>query len=107
MFFLGHFILTHHLLKLLQKSVHARIINTSSDAHRIVNVYDLKAVTQCQTEYRSHYVAYGASKLALMLFTKELAKKLSCKFGLAFRDIIFSAIFYWNHEIKRVMLLWK
>ncbi|KAF7281531.1 hypothetical protein GWI33_004567 [Rhynchophorus ferrugineus] len=75
--YLGPFILTHHLLPLLQKSVHARIVNVASEAHRNVNVYDLKAVTQCQSEFRSHFVAYGVSKLALILFTKELAKKLS------------------------------
>lgn len=78
-FLLGHFILTHHLFKLLHKSVHARIINTSSEAHRIVNAYDLKAVIQCQTECRNHFVAYGASKLALTLFTRELGKRLSSK----------------------------
>lgn len=75
--YLGPFILTHHLLSLLQKSVHARIINVSSEAHRRVNVYDLKAVTKCQNEFRSHFIAYGVSKLALILFTRELAKKLS------------------------------
>ncbi|KAJ8925965.1 hypothetical protein NQ315_009818 [Exocentrus adspersus] len=75
--YLGHYILTHHLLKLLRKAVHARIVNVSSEAHRNVNIYDLKAVTKCQEEFRSHFVAYGVSKLALVLFTKQLAKKLS------------------------------
>ncbi|XP_030767707.1 retinol dehydrogenase 12-like [Sitophilus oryzae] len=75
--YLGPFILTHHLLGLLQNSVHARIINVSSEAHRNVNIYDLKAITKCQTEFRSHFIAYGVSKLALILFTKELAKKLT------------------------------
>ncbi|KAG5894631.1 hypothetical protein JTB14_026162 [Gonioctena quinquepunctata] len=75
--YLGHFILTHHLLKLLKKSVHARIVNVTSEAHRNVNVYDLNAVTKCQKEFRDHFVAYGVSKLALILFTKEFAKKLS------------------------------
>lgn len=78
---IGHFILTHHLLKLLKKSVHARIINIASEAHRNVNIYDLKAVTKCQNEFRSHFVAYGVSKLALILFTKELSKKLSSKYN--------------------------
>ncbi|XP_019866007.1 retinol dehydrogenase 12 [Aethina tumida] len=74
--YLSHFILTQHLLKLLKKSVHARIVNVTSEAHRKVNVYDLKAVTKCQTEFRSHFVAYGVSKLALILFTRELSKQL-------------------------------
>ncbi|CAG9863049.1 unnamed protein product [Phyllotreta striolata] len=74
--YLGPFVLTHHLLDLLKKSVHARIVNVSSEAHRIVNTYDLNAVTKCQTEFRDHFTAYGVSKLALNLFTKELSKKL-------------------------------
>lgn len=76
----GHFILTHHLLNLLKKSVHARILNISSEAHRFVNVYDLKAVTTCQKEFRTPFIAYGVSKLALILFTRELSKKLSSKY---------------------------
>lgn len=75
--YLGPFVLTHFLLKSLKMSDHARIVNISSEAHRMVNVYDLKAVTMCQSEFRSHFVAYGVSKLALILFTKELSKKLT------------------------------
>ncbi|XP_072391056.1 retinol dehydrogenase 12-like [Diabrotica undecimpunctata] len=74
--YLGPFILTHHLLDLLKRSVHARIVNISSEAHRLVNVYDLNAVTKCQTEFRDNFIAYGVSKLALNLFTKELSQKL-------------------------------
>lgn len=74
--YLGPFILTHHLLKHLKKSEHARIINVSSEAHRLVTEYDLKAITRDQKECRPHIKAYGASKLAILLFTKELSKKL-------------------------------
>lgn len=77
--YLSHFLLTHYLLKLLKKSDHARIVNVVSESHRKVNVYDLKAITKCHTEFRSHFVAYGVSKLALVLFTKELSKKLTSK----------------------------
>lgn len=79
-FYIGPFVLTHQLLKVLKRAVHARVVNVSSEAHRNVNVYDLKAVTTCQTEFRSHYVAYGVSKLAINLFTKHLAKKLARKY---------------------------
>lgn len=72
--------LTHQLLKVLKRAVHARIVNVSSEAHRNVNAYDLKAVTTCQTEFRDHYTAYGVSKLAVNLFTRHLAKKLSRKY---------------------------
>lgn len=69
--------MTHHLLQLLKASSHARIINVVSDAHRIVSPYDLKALTKCQTDRRPHFTAYGVSKLALILFTNEISKKLS------------------------------
>ncbi|KAK9869196.1 hypothetical protein WA026_002944 [Henosepilachna vigintioctopunctata] len=75
--YLGPFVLTHYLLNSLKSSDHARIVNLSSEAHRMVNVYDLKAVTTCQNEFRSHIVAYSVSKLALILFTRALSKKLS------------------------------
>ncbi|XP_044265412.1 retinol dehydrogenase 12-like [Tribolium madens] len=75
--YLGHFILTHNLLSLLKKADHSRIVNVTSEAHRLVNVYDLNAVTKSQTEFRSHLVAYGVTKLALILFTRYLFKKLS------------------------------
>lgn len=73
---IGPFILTHHLLKSLRNSEHARIINVASELHRYVTEYDLKAVTRNQKESRSHFTAYGVSKLALLLFTKELSKRL-------------------------------
>lgn len=79
MTFLGPFLLTHYLIPHFEKQVDARIINVASEAHRKVNVYDLKAVTTCQNEFRSPFIAYGVSKLALILFTRELAKKLLCK----------------------------
>lgn len=75
----GPFILTHYLLKSLKKSEHARIINVSSEAQRIVSEYDLKLITRNQTDERPHFLAYGASKLAIVLFTKELATRLYCK----------------------------
>ncbi|KAL3286052.1 hypothetical protein HHI36_000565 [Cryptolaemus montrouzieri] len=75
--YLGPFVLTHYLLKLLKASDHARIVNVSSNAHRMVNYYDLQAVTTWQSEFRSHFIAYGVSKLGLILFTRELSKQLS------------------------------
>ncbi|KAL1512771.1 hypothetical protein ABEB36_002303 [Hypothenemus hampei] len=74
--YLGPFILTHYLLPVLEKQEHARIVNVASEAHRRVNVYDLKAITTSPTEFRSPIVSYGVSKLALLLFTRELAKLL-------------------------------
>ncbi|XP_050300312.1 retinol dehydrogenase 12-like [Anthonomus grandis grandis] len=75
--YLGPFILTHELIPLLKKQVHARIVNVSSEAHRKVNANDLRSVTLQQNQPVSPFVSYGVSKLALILFTKELAKKLN------------------------------
>lgn len=69
--------MTHHLVKVLKRSEEARIINIVSEAHRFVNAYDLKVITTCQTEFRTHFKAYGVSKLALLLLTKQLSKKLA------------------------------
>ncbi|VEN57481.1 unnamed protein product [Callosobruchus maculatus] len=74
--YLGPFILTHHLLKPLKQSIHARIINVASDEHRRVSINQLIAISRTQKDFKGHFVNYGASKLALVLFTKELAKKL-------------------------------
>eukprot|EP00062_Callorhinchus_milii_P021490 gi/632978261/ref/XP_007905810.1/ PREDICTED: retinol dehydrogenase 12-like isoform X1 [Callorhinchus milii] len=70
---LGHFLLTYLLLDLVKRSSPARIINVSSTAHKMgsINFKDLNS----EQSYSS-IKAYGQSKLANILFTKELAKKL-------------------------------
>ena len=70
---LGHFILTNLLLDLLKENTPSRIINVTSAAHRgyNINFEDL----QGERKY-SAFHAYGQSKLANILFTYELAKKL-------------------------------
>lgn len=70
----GHFLLTNLLLDMIKTSAPARIINVSSTAHRIgkINRDDL----QCVKSY-SRWPAYGASKLANILFSRALAKRLS------------------------------
>lgn len=75
--YLGPFILTHYLMKSLKRSDHARIVNVASDAHKLVNAYQLHAITNNQVEKRSNFAAYGASKLAVVLFTKEFGKKIA------------------------------
>ncbi|EKX45651.1 hypothetical protein GUITHDRAFT_152655 [Guillardia theta CCMP2712] len=75
----GHFHLTNLLLpqikKASEKSGDARIINLSSDAHLIafngMNFDDL----QSKSSY-DPWKAYGQSKLANILFTKELQRRL-------------------------------
>lgn len=70
---LGHFLLTFLLLDLIKSSAPARIVNVSSLAHFFgqINFSDL------QSEKRYHSgPAYCQSKLANVLFTRELARRL-------------------------------
>ena len=71
--YLCPFLLTNLLLQSLKSSQHARIINLSSSAHRYgkINFDDL----QLKRNFFG-LRAYQQSKLAIVLFTKNLAKKL-------------------------------
>jgi len=70
---LGHFLLTNLLLDTIKASTPARIVNITSEAHRGAKIHfdDL----QGEKSY-SAFRAYGQAKLANVLFTYELAKKL-------------------------------
>jgi NAD(P)-dependent dehydrogenase (short-subunit alcohol dehydrogenase family) len=70
---LAYFLLTNLLLENLKSSASARIVNVSSEAHRRsrIDFADL----QGQHRY-SGWRAYGRSKLANILFTYELARRL-------------------------------
>ncbi|MCR4276214.1 MAG: SDR family oxidoreductase [Candidatus Parcubacteria bacterium] len=71
--FLAPFLLTNLLLPLLKQSAPARIINVSSSMHAEgnINFDDLES-----KKAFDKYKAYAQSKLALLLFTKKLAKEL-------------------------------
>lgn len=69
--YLSQFLLTRHLLPLLRESAPARIVNVSSIGQSNVQ-FDREA-------YRENYdmmEAYNQSKLAIVLFTMELADRL-------------------------------
>jgi NAD(P)-dependent dehydrogenase (short-subunit alcohol dehydrogenase family) len=70
---LGHYALTGQLLDLIMRTGGARIVTVSSMAHRFgrINFDDLNA----RDNYRAN-AAYGQSKLANLLFTYELQRRL-------------------------------
>jgi NAD(P)-dependent dehydrogenase (short-subunit alcohol dehydrogenase family) len=72
---LNYFVLTDQLLDVLKASGSARIVNVSSDAHRMT-----KGINFDDPEFKNGYSgwgAYGHSKLANVMFTYELARRLS------------------------------
>ena len=71
--YLSHFLLTHSLLTCLKKSEQGRIINLTS------NVYGMGKFDVNNLQGENHFStmgAYSASKLLMLLFTIELAKRL-------------------------------
>jgi NAD(P)-dependent dehydrogenase (short-subunit alcohol dehydrogenase family) len=70
---LSYFLLTNLLLDTICASAPARIINVSSNAHEgsTIQFDDLG-----QRRHYREWTAYGASKLANILFTYELARRL-------------------------------
>ena len=69
----SYFVMTHFLRERLIAAAPARIINTSSDAHRHARL-DFNDL-QSEKGYRGFSV-YSRSKLANVLFTRELARRL-------------------------------
>ncbi|XP_033841979.1 retinol dehydrogenase 12 [Periophthalmus magnuspinnatus] len=91
---LGHFFLTFLLLDLLKHSAPSRVINVSSAAHAMGKIQfdDLSG----EKDY--HPVrAYAQSKLANVLFTRELAKRMEV-FGVMVYSVDPGAV---NTEITR------
>ncbi|MFN8597334.1 MAG: SDR family oxidoreductase [Anaerolineae bacterium] len=71
---LNYFVLTDQLLDVLKASAPARIVNVSSDAHRMT-----RGINFADPEFKQSYSgwgAYGHSKLANVMFTYELARRL-------------------------------
>eukprot|EP00069_Balaena_mysticetus_P012612 bmy_07910T0 len=70
---LGHFLLTHLLLEKLKESAPSRVVNVSSLAHHVGRIH----FHNLQGEKFYHAgLAYCHSKLANILFTQELARRL-------------------------------
>ncbi len=71
---MAYFVLTHGLRDRLLASAPARVVNTASNAHRRAGLDfdDLQSA-----HGYSGFKAYGRSKLANILFTRELARRLA------------------------------
>ncbi|XP_008058256.1 retinol dehydrogenase 11 isoform X3 [Carlito syrichta] len=72
-FLAGHFLLTHLLLEKLKESAPSRVVNVSSLAHHLgrIHFHNLQG-----EKFYNSGLAYCHSKLANILFTQELARRL-------------------------------
>jgi NAD(P)-dependent dehydrogenase (short-subunit alcohol dehydrogenase family) len=73
---LGHFLLTDLLLDRLESSAPSRVVNVASLAHRYAHSGLDFSDLQSERGYQSMNV-YGKSKLANVMFTTELARRLA------------------------------
>jgi retinol dehydrogenase 12 len=71
---LAYFLLTDLLLDTLKASSPSRVVSVASDAHRMVPGIDFDDV-EGKRSYKP-FRNYGQSKLANILFTRELARRL-------------------------------
>jgi len=79
--YLGHFLLTTLLLPHLELSPAGRVVSVSSQGHKLnmLNIEDLNSERYAESRLYSLYykwVQYGNSKLAQIMFTKELDRRL-------------------------------
>jgi retinol dehydrogenase-12 len=72
---LGHYLFTRLLLDRIRESGPARIINVASHSHYSAKAIDWTALRE-PTKSTTALREYGVSKLANVLFTKELARRL-------------------------------
>ncbi len=72
---LGHFLLTLPLLDVLERSAPARIVNVSSRSHYDAKTIDF-SVLRSPTAHLTGLHEYEVSKLANVLFTAELSRRL-------------------------------
>jgi NAD(P)-dependent dehydrogenase (short-subunit alcohol dehydrogenase family) len=77
---LAPFLLTNLLLERLKENAHARVVTTASDAHAGANIpfddMDGTAAYAKRSMAGPGFIRYGQTKLANVLFTAELARRL-------------------------------
>jgi NAD(P)-dependent dehydrogenase (short-subunit alcohol dehydrogenase family) len=71
---MAYFVLANRLKERLAAAAPARIVNVASDAHRRAGSLDFSDL-QSARDYRG-FAVYARSKLANILFTRELARRL-------------------------------
>lgn len=93
---MAYFVLTTELLDLIRKTPGARVVSTSSDAHQMSR-FDLNHVVKRNGS--AGFPAYADSKLANILFTVELAKRLTGTSAVAnsFHPGFVASAFGWNN----------
>ncbi len=76
---LGHFLLTHEIMPLLKNASAARVVVTSSVAHHLgslTDFFNLKTISNKSLFMLVPFLSYGRSKLANLLFVRELARRV-------------------------------
>jgi NAD(P)-dependent dehydrogenase (short-subunit alcohol dehydrogenase family) len=73
---LGHFLFTNLLLDRLRASAPARVVTVASTAHKVAKGIDFDAVRRRTTSVTA-FPEYGVSKLANILFSAELGRRLA------------------------------
>ncbi len=78
--FLGPFLLTHLLLDLLEQGKSSRIVNISSDGHKMIKKFEFKEMNGEKSwhgiNHRVGFQAYARSKVCLNTFSFRLAEQL-------------------------------
>ncbi|KZV99685.1 NAD(P)-binding protein [Exidia glandulosa HHB12029] len=72
---IGHFLFTSLLMPKLLKASEPRVVNVTSSGHRFANVPVLLDDPNWEKTPYNIWVGYGQSKLANILFSKELARR--------------------------------
>jgi retinol dehydrogenase-14 len=79
--FLGPFLITHLFLDKLKASAPSRVINISSDAHKMAKTLDFDDIDNREGWEKVHhgkgFQAYARSKLSISCFSYSLAEKLA------------------------------
>lgn len=74
---LGHFLLTEHLLAPVRRASAGRVVVVSSGAHRWAKPYGIDFDNLDGSKSYDPFAAYGQSKTANGLFSRELARRLA------------------------------